>query len=238
MTSTPAPHKAKKNKKTTVEDADDDDDDGQPKCREDLGNLELNCQVHDGRGMRTITITPKNDHLDVLFKVSQVVKRPSTVIELGYQAPWSTKKGTKRCCAYISSDEELDLFWSAYIGYMVKKTPKSGKEPPPPEILMCDMLDEQMGTKASGRGKETAAANRAAPAEDTAKVAAHAKKTKITVAINNAFFCRRHNRQCYQKFPNECGVYTHDHINEHANLVVSRVPPCFANDCSFICSSS
>ncbi len=68
------------------------------------------------------------------------------------------------------------------------KTPKSGKAPPlQPEVIFFDMKGESQtaGSKPGGRAKGTASKDKE-PAEDPAKAAAHAKKVKITIAVNAA----------------------------------------------------
>ena len=78
----------------------------------------LRVNVHDGVTMHIINISMSDSHLTVLEKTAQAMRRPNNLIEIGYEAPWSSKIGTKKNLAYISSKEELDEFWLAYGRYV------------------------------------------------------------------------------------------------------------------------
>lgn len=84
------------------------------------GNREVKVSVHDGLAMRTLTVKTSDSFIDVLENISALMKRPNTQVEMGYEAPWSTKIGSKKSLAYITTDEELENFWSAYVGYVKK----------------------------------------------------------------------------------------------------------------------
>ena len=102
--------------------------------------------VHDGLATCPIWISLVDGHLDVLEKTAQAMRRPNYAIEIGYKARWSSKVGTKRSLSYISSQSELDEFWTAYNRYVMdqqsKKRKKSGEETC--EIIFRNMLDGNM----------------------------------------------------------------------------------------------
>ena len=103
----------------------------------------IKISVHDGLGMRPITISPVDTQLDVLEKTALAMKRPNHAIEIGYEAPWSSKIGTKKCLAYLSTQDELDDFWLAYERYgksQLAKKRKNGEEKPC-DIVFRNMLD-------------------------------------------------------------------------------------------------
>lgn len=74
--------------------------------------------------MRNASINTKDGYLDVLEKVAVVMKRPNQQVEMGYEAPWSAKIGTKKCLAYIASEDDLDEFWIAYAAHCKKQNAK------------------------------------------------------------------------------------------------------------------
>ncbi len=39
------------------------------------------------------------------------MKLPNDYVEMGYEAPWSMKNGTKRIAMFISNTDDLDEFW-------------------------------------------------------------------------------------------------------------------------------
>ena len=98
--------------------------------------------VHDGLGMRRISITPLDTQLDVLEKTASAMKRPNHAIEIGYEAPWSSKIGTKKSLAYLSTQEELIDFWIAYKRYIKGQLSKKKKgQEINCEIVFRNMMD-------------------------------------------------------------------------------------------------
>lgn len=85
-----------------------------PKGRKTVGKLKAKVHVYDGIGLRPVGISTEDDRLDLLEKVCTAMKRPHQKVEMGYEAPWSAKVGSKKCIAYLSNDEEYDDFWLSF----------------------------------------------------------------------------------------------------------------------------
>ena len=94
--------------------------------------------------MRQISITPLDTQLDVLEKTASAMKRPNHATEIGYEAPWSSKIGSKKSLAYLSTQDELDDFWLAYNRYVNGQLAKKKKKGPSEiscEIVFRNMMD-------------------------------------------------------------------------------------------------
>jgi hypothetical protein len=106
-----------------------------------VGQKTLKIKVHDGLGERAMSISSSDQHLDILERTAQMMKRPNHAVEIGYEAPWSSKTGTKKNLAYISNDDELDEFWLAYSRYVKvqqKKRQNRGQE------IVCEIIFRNM----------------------------------------------------------------------------------------------
>ncbi|KLO04689.1 hypothetical protein SCHPADRAFT_896835 [Schizopora paradoxa] len=208
------------------------------KGRKAIAPRDVKVQVHDGLALRSVTIATADSLFDTLEKIAGAMKRPNNQVEMGYEAPWSAKTGTRRTLAYISNDEELDDFWTSFATYTSK--PKNRKADNSYDIIFRNMMDgNTTTTKPNARGGGSAGnggggGNSKPPnAMDDAKENAQAKVATCTMAVGKGMFCHKHGRLCYQKWDGTCGVYTHDHVREHAtalangepNVVPDKVPP-------------
>ncbi len=70
------------------------------------------------------------------------MKRPNHKVEMGYEAPWSSKVANKKCVAYISNDDELDDFWLAYARYLEAQRKKLKKATG--EVVISDIVFRNM----------------------------------------------------------------------------------------------
>lgn len=102
-----------------------------------VGDFSTKVGVHDGVGLRNVTICDSDEYLDMLEKIAMVMKRPNRKIELAYEAPWSAKQGTKKCVTYLTNGDELEEFWSSYVGYVTKLATKKEK---PSEMKVSGIL--------------------------------------------------------------------------------------------------
>lgn len=75
--------------------------------------------------MRIIQLSKTMTFLETQELVAETMKRPSTSVEIGYEAPWSAKVGSKKTTAYITNEPELQDFWLAYKRH--SKSEKVGK---------------------------------------------------------------------------------------------------------------
>ncbi|KAL5512281.1 hypothetical protein ACEPAG_9375 [Sanghuangporus baumii] len=198
---------------------------------------EIKVKVHDGLAERIVTISSLDKHVDVLEKAAQAMKRPNHLVEIGYEAPWSSKIGTKKSLTYLSNPDELTEFWCAYRRYVKDQRSKrrNRDQEITCEIVFRNMLDTLQGaTKTTVRAAD---ALRGRPLKQTdptysARDSADEKITQATKSIQAAMFCPVHNRVCYKKYNGTCGVYTPDLILEHAqklarrelHVVASKVP--------------
>lgn len=123
LTSTPAVRKSK------------------PKGRLTIGEHKLTVSVFDGLATRHVTITTLDALFDLLEKVSKTLKRPNTAVEMGYEAPWSSKVNSKKCLAYVTNEEELNEFWLSYVRYTGKQKGKKPKEVTASDIVFRNMKD-------------------------------------------------------------------------------------------------
>ena len=89
-----------------------------------VGKVEAKVSVHDGIAMRFLIIKSSDSLFSVWERIAAAMKRPNTQVEMGYEAPWSTKIGLKKSLAYITNADELNDFWLSYTGYLKK----SGKK--------------------------------------------------------------------------------------------------------------
>lgn len=81
------------------------------KGRLSLPKLNIKVQVHDGVALRNVAISSKDGLYELLEKISKAMKRPAHSVEMGYEAPWSSKVGQKKNLAYVTNEDELDDFW-------------------------------------------------------------------------------------------------------------------------------
>lgn len=95
-----------------------------------VGKLNAKIQVSDGIGTRLVTITSRESFVEVLEKIANTMKRPNSTVELGYEAPWSSKNGSKKCISYISNQNDLNEFWLAAGRYTTKQTGKKNAGDP------------------------------------------------------------------------------------------------------------
>ena len=86
-----------------------------------LQSVKIN--IHDGLAMRILEVNSGMSFLDVQDLVAETMKRSSPSVEIGYEAPWSAKVGTKKTLAYITSEAELSDFWLAYKRYVGSSKP-------------------------------------------------------------------------------------------------------------------
>lgn len=91
-----------------------------------LRTKSVKVNVHDGVALRPIAISPLDSLTDILEKTAVAMRRPQHTVEIGYEACWSSKIGSKRSPAYISSSAELDEFWMAYHTYVQNQQGKKG----------------------------------------------------------------------------------------------------------------
>ncbi|KAL5524967.1 hypothetical protein ACEPAF_8836 [Sanghuangporus sanghuang] len=181
------------------------------------GIEEIKVKVHDGLAERVVTISSLDKHVDVLEKAAQAMRRPNHLVEIGYEAPWSSKIGTKMSLTYISNPDELTEFWSAYRRYVKdqQSTRRNRDQEITCEIVFRNMLDTlQSATKMT---VHAAGASRGRPPKQidptySARDSADDKITQATKSIQAAMFCQVHNRVCYEKYNGACGVYTPDLI--------------------------
>lgn len=211
-----------------------------PKDRKPIGKYVVKVSVHDGLAMRSVTICSLDTLHELLEKICAAMKRPNHKVEMGFDAPWSSKIGSKKCVAYISNAEELADFWNAYARCLEqqKKKQKGNAEVVVSGIVFHNLMDSaqvsssaservrshtdslQPSTKRSGatQGSKASVEN---GGELDARDSAVVKKTESAQKIQVGMFCKAHNRLCYQKFDGTCGAYTPDNVLEHATLLVS-----------------
>ncbi len=84
------------------------------KGRLTVGQHQVKVQVHDGLAMRNVVIRTSDGLMELLEKIASAMKRPNHLVEMGYEAPWSAKNGTKKILSYVSNNDELDDFWVAF----------------------------------------------------------------------------------------------------------------------------
>lgn len=120
-----------------------------PKGRKTIGKHNIKVDIHDGVAMRKVPVSTSDSRLDLLEKVSTAMKRPNSMVELGYEAPWSAKINNKKCVAYISNEEELDDFWLALARHMAaqKKKLKGKSEVADPGIVFHNILDSAQASQ-------------------------------------------------------------------------------------------
>ncbi len=98
---------------------------------------EVKVGVIASGGMRSVTLFKTQTHVEVLTKVAEAMKLPNDYVEMGYEAPWSMKNGTKRIAMFISNTDDLDEFWRSYNAFM--NAP--GRKPSNTGISFRNMLD-------------------------------------------------------------------------------------------------
>lgn len=113
------------------------------KGRKAIGQHAMKVFAHDGLAMRIVNISTSDTHLELLEKIATSMKRPNHLVEIGYEAPWSTKVGSKKSLAYITNEEELDSFWLAYSQFSKKQKGKTQKRRAESscDIIFRNMLD-------------------------------------------------------------------------------------------------
>ncbi len=167
------------------------------------------------------------------------MKRPNNLVEMGYEAPWSAKIGTKKSLAYVSNEEELDDFWLSYARYVAKQGGKKQKKAEEVVIVFSNMQDIakvspllamncfsltsfRRQTKASGRGKEPPDGKSSKDnAVFDARSSAQDEGERGDAEIQKAMYCDRHDRLCYKTWDGKCGPYTGDNVLDHATMLVS-----------------
>ncbi len=93
-----------------------------------VSKREIKVSVHDGIAMRTVAISSTESLLQILEKICSAIRRPNNKVEMGYEAPWSSKIGSKKLVSYISNDDELSEFWRAYERFLeTQKSKQKGK---------------------------------------------------------------------------------------------------------------
>ena len=90
--------------------------------------------------MCTVPISSEESHLDLLEKIATSMKRPNAMVEIGYEAPWSAKIGTKKCVAYLSNEDDLTEFWSSFASYVRGQGKKKWAEGSVPGIVFQNMI--------------------------------------------------------------------------------------------------
>lgn len=193
--------------------------------------------------MRSVTICSLDTLLELLEKICSAMKRPNNKVEMGFEAPWSAKIGSKKCVAYISNVEELGDFWLAYSSHLdalkKKQKKKCSDEVVVTGIVFHNLMDSAQVSRStfrrtliliafSPRQNVPGGGQGSKPPKDNesnvdARDSAQAKKTESAQKVQVGMFCKAHNRLCYQKFDGTCGAYTPDHVLEHATLLVSRL---------------
>lgn len=209
------------------------------KCRTNIGFHELEVQVHDGVGLRHARFST-NDSQNVLReKVAISMGRDPVNVDIGYEAPWSQKVGTKKVPVYITSEMELDFFWSAYDGHR-EKLEKKGIEGPIAGITFINMKTEtqvsacavlfvmRLNQVQAAASKQTGQSNGRGNVKPTKtdiinepRNAAKSSVLSSTELVQEGMRCLECNRTCYKKWNGGCGTYTHEHIVEHAKMLVS-----------------
>lgn len=216
------------------------------KSRKTLGVKKIKVDVHDGHASRSIEVTTSLGYLDFHEKVATTMKRPYNLVELGYEAPWSSKLSGKKIRSYVSNEKELDEFWFSLEKHLKAQKAKKGKKDDDTVdgIVFHNMLDSTpvrsfsftrlrctnfIGTKPAGRAKEVKGSKVTKNAEPglDARDSAQTKVVESTKLVQAAMHCKRHNRTCYPKYcadkvGDRCGVYAPDNILEHATLLVCR----------------
>lgn len=100
--------------------------------------LVIKVQVHDGNGMRTVSVSSDESLPDLLEKIANILKRPHLLVQMGYEAPWSAKVSGKKVPAYLTSEAELEELWVSY------RTSPAGKKHKVGElsgIVIRNMID-------------------------------------------------------------------------------------------------
>ncbi len=98
---------------------------------------EVKIGVIASGGMRSITLFKSQSLVQVLTKVAEAMKLPNDYVEMGYDAPWSMKSGTKRIAMFVSNTDDLAEFWRSYNAFM--NAP--GRKPNSISISFRNMLD-------------------------------------------------------------------------------------------------
>ncbi|KLO04585.1 hypothetical protein SCHPADRAFT_947594 [Schizopora paradoxa] len=222
VTSTPFPRKkAKTLEKVTFVESEDEN-----------STKSVKVQVHDGVALTQMTVSTTDSYLTVLQKMAAVMQRPTPSVKLAYEAAWSQKIGTKKCPAYVTSDQEMANFWAQMEDHKTKigkGKPKSWKITDESlGITFRNMLAEAQ--KSTGRAKD-APTNKPSKkdANQDAKDSALGKVTDSTEEIQEGMFCTDCNRVCYKTWDNKCRPYTHEYMAEHAKLLAAGEPGVVAN---------
>ena len=81
---------------------------------------EAKVNVHDGVGVRNVTVSISENYYNMLARIATIMKRSPAAVELRYEAPWSMKAGTKKLLSYLSNETEWAEFWVAINRYVEK----------------------------------------------------------------------------------------------------------------------
>lgn len=98
---------------------------------------EAQIGVNDGAALRSVTINSNMKYLDVLSRVGGAMQRPNNEVQMCYEAHWSQKNGSKKVPAYVTSEDELALFFDSYRRNANKKGGTEG-------IMFRNMLDQKV----------------------------------------------------------------------------------------------
>ncbi|KLO09579.1 hypothetical protein SCHPADRAFT_892976 [Schizopora paradoxa] len=220
FTSTPLPVKKMADAKTAPP----------KKCRKNIGYHELEVQVHDGLGLRQIYISTMDGIGSVVDKAADSMKRDTYNVDIGYEAPWSHKVGTKKVPVYITTEVELDNFWVAYDGYR-EKLEKKNLTDPITGVLFINMKDESKPSKnttTNARTTNTRGGTKT-DAVNEPKVKAQGVVVTSMEQVQDGMYCTDCDRACYKKWNGDCATYTFDFMTEHAKMLARGVPGVVAN---------
>ncbi|KLO05822.1 hypothetical protein SCHPADRAFT_946603 [Schizopora paradoxa] len=207
-----------------------------PKGRKAVGKLDIKVQVHDGVALRNVNISSKDGLYELLEKIANAMKRPSQSVEMGYEAPWSSKVGQKKNLAYVTNEDELDDFWISLNRYAKGKY--TGADDWGAGIVFRNMQDNIQVAKGNARPKETQGSK--GRSGDTAAQARNSAQDLVVNAagqISIGMFCDGHNRLCYKTWDGKCRTYGPEFVAEHSKLlargepgvVADQVPSCMTS---------
>ncbi|KLO19024.1 hypothetical protein SCHPADRAFT_885687 [Schizopora paradoxa] len=208
-----------------------------PKGRQSVGKLNIKVQVHDGVALRNVCISSKDGLYELLEKISNAMKRPSQLVEMGYEAPWSSKVGQKKNLAYVTNEDELDDFWVSLNRYAKGKYTSADEWGA--GIVFRNMQDNLLqAAKANSRPKDAPGSKGGKPG-DSANPRNSAQELVVhaTEKIGVGMFCTGHNRLCYKTWDGKCRTYGPEFVGEHAKLlargepgvVADQVPSCMTS---------
>lgn len=111
--------KSRAAKKSAMADSEDDDE---------VKRSQVVFNVSDGVGMRLIEVERGENLFKIRDKVAEAMKKDPETVEMGYEAPWCVKSGTKRIARYITTSKELEEFWRAYHNHLDAPGRKSAND--------------------------------------------------------------------------------------------------------------